>query len=60
MDKVLFMVEMGNIHFFTYSYNREDAKRSAYDWMGGDPERYIVTPLTEKGDRIKLDIVLYV
>lgn len=57
---ILWMVEFGNIHVITNGYTREDAKRSAHKWIGADPEQYVVTPLTEKGDRIKIDITLQV
>jgi hypothetical protein len=52
--RILFLVEMGNIHVLTYSWNREQAKRDAHKWMGGDADNYIVSPLTEPGDRIRL------
>lgn len=57
MNKIYFMVEMGNIHFFTYALNRENAKRKAVKWIGGNPDDYTVTPLTEPGDRIALHYI---
>lgn len=57
MDRIYFMVEMGNIHFFTYAFNREHAKQQAQGWIGGNPDNYTVTPLTEPGDRIALDYI---
>ena len=60
MDWILFMVEYGNVHVILNALNREDAKRRARNWIGYDSEKYTVTPLTEKGDRIKLDVTLYV
>lgn len=62
MDKelILFIVEMGNIHVITYAYERESAKRNAHSWIGGNYDHYIVTPLTEPGDRIHLSLTLYV
>lgn len=60
VDRQLFMVEYGNAHIITYAHDREQARRNALDWLGANPDDYIVTPLTEKGDRIKLDIILYV
>lgn len=56
-DRIFFMVEFGNIHFFTYAFGREDAKRRSERWIGGNPDSYIVTPLTEQGDRIALDYI---
>lgn len=61
MNKVFFMVKFGNIHYFVYETSRETAKRSAHSWIGGNPDDYIVTPLTSPGDRIVLGAtVLYV
>jgi len=57
-NKILFMVEMGNIHHITYAFDREAAKRSAHNWIGADPDDYTVTPLTSPGDRIHFDITL--
>lgn len=57
---IVFMVEMGNIHVFTYQLDRESAKRDAHAWIGGNPDDYIVTPLTTPGDRIRLNMTLYV
>jgi hypothetical protein len=59
MDKQLFMVELGNVHFICYAHGREDAKRQAHSWIGADKENYIVTPLTEPGDRIHLAITVF-
>jgi len=55
---ILFMVEMGNIHFFCFAHDREDAKRQAHRWIGHDKEQYIVSPLTEPGDRIHMALSL--
>lgn len=55
---ILWMVEMGNIHFITFAEDREDAKRKAHQWMGGDKEHYTVSPLTEPGDRIHMALSL--
>lgn len=55
---ILFMVEMGNIHFITFGYDREDAKRKALPWIGSNPDNYTVTPLTEPGDRIHMALSL--
>lgn len=55
---ILFMVERGNVHVLTYATDRENAKRNAQKWMGMNPDHYTVSPLTEPGDRIKLDITV--
>ncbi len=47
-----------NIKVFTMAYNREGAKRQAHRWIGLDPDKYTVSPLTNKGDRVKLDVIL--
>lgn len=64
----LFMVEYGNMHALVTSFvrgpnAREDAKRKAHKHFGGGgssvtPDDYTVTPLTEPGDRIVIDITL--
>lgn len=59
-NELLFMVEMGNIHVITIAYGREGAKNNAYQWMGGDPDKYIVTTLTDPGDRIHMSLTLRV
>ena len=50
--ELLFMVERGNAHVFVNADGREDAKRKARNWLGGDPDNYIVSQLTAPGDRI--------
>lgn len=60
-DRQMFLVrlnEESNIKFFTWALDRENAKRNARQWMGGDPDKYIVDPLTKQGDRVKLDLIL--
>lgn len=60
MDHQLFMVELANVHVITWAHNREDAKRRCKSWIGSNPDYYIVSPLTEKGDRVHLNITLFV
>lgn len=54
------LVEIGNAHVIlnTSGPSREEAKRKAYTWLGGDSDRYTVTPLTEPEDRVHLDITV--
>lgn len=62
MDKILFLVESGNAHVVVYEQGREQAKRTASRWLGwhnGGPDNYIVTSLTEPGDRIHFDLTLF-
>lgn len=56
----LFLVSFGNIKVITWALGRESAKRNAHDWIGGNMDQYIVSPLTNPGDRIHLDITLAV
>ena len=56
--KILFMVEMGNIHYICWADGREDAKCQARGWIGSDPDTYIVSPLTERGDRVHIALTL--
>ncbi len=44
-----------NISVFTCAFDREGAKREAHDWIGGNTDEYEVTPLTERGDRFKIE-----
>ncbi len=55
---ILYMIETDNAHVITWASSREDAKRKAQLWLGGVSDNYICTPLTEKGDRVHLDITL--
>jgi hypothetical protein len=66
---ILFMVEYGNAHVITFASGREQAKQNAKNWLGdyrrplhdfygNNPDNYTVTPLTEPGDRIHLDITV--
>ena len=57
---ILFMVEHVNSHVLIYASDRETAKRKAFNCHLGhiDPDAYTVTPLTEPGDHIHLDITV--
>lgn len=49
-----------NAKFITWAYGRDDAIRRAADWVPGIPSEYIVEPITNPGDRVKLEITLNV
>ena len=52
-----------NIRVITYARDREGAKRGAARWLGngwGGLDNWEVTPLTEDGDRVHLDVTLSV
>lgn len=60
---ILFMVHPKgtNIRVFVYDPGREGAKDKARNWLGngwGGPDNWEVTPLTEKGDRVHLNVTL--
>jgi hypothetical protein len=69
---ILFLVQQSDIsnsYVVVYAPNREEAKRHAFNWFGageydapkaGNPDFYIVTPMTPPGARIHLDITVSV
>lgn len=57
-DKQLFHVKMGNIVYVTWALDRENAKRNAKSWIGGNPDDYAVTPLSARGDRVHFALTL--
>lgn len=44
--------------FICSASNREDAKREAAPTLMGNPDEYTVTPLTQDGDRVFLQLQL--
>lgn len=61
MDKILWMVTTREnppkVRIVVYaSQDREIAKEIAKDWLGGNPDQYIVSPLSDPGDRIHINI----
>lgn len=56
---ILFLCTYGNAHVLTWAHDREDAKRKARQWLSYDSDNYTVTPLTNEGDRINLNITLF-
>lgn len=57
-DKILYLVSYGNIRYVTWAFDRENAKRQAQSWIGGNPDEYIVSPLSELGDRVHIALTL--
>jgi hypothetical protein len=53
---------MGNVFVIlnTINADREEAKRKAHQWIGGNPDKYIVEPIATKQDRVRFDITLQV
>lgn len=54
----LFVISLGNIRFLCWAMGREDAKRQAHKWIGSDPDMYVVTPISEQGDRVHIALTL--
>jgi hypothetical protein len=52
MDKIIFLVtrEGFTVNVIVETTDRESAKCHADHFLGGDPDRYVVTPLTKPGD----------
>jgi hypothetical protein len=57
-DQQLFLVSSGNVRYVTWAIDRESAKRNAFSWVGGNPDKYEVTPLSERGDRVHIALTL--
>jgi hypothetical protein len=52
MNGQLFIVTRLNAHVILNARDREHAKRHTMYWLGGNPDEYTVTPLTNPGDHI--------
>ena len=60
-DYILFRVTRGHSHrVIVWAKTREDAKKYALSWLGGDPETYEVEPLTNPGDTVQVIMTLNV
>lgn len=60
VERQLFMVSLGNIRFLCWAMGREDAKRQAHYWIDSNPNTYVVTPISEQGDRVHIALTLSV
>lgn len=55
----LWLVTLGSKHVILSALDREYAKTRAQQILrSGNPDNYIVTPLTEHGDAVYLDVKL--
>lgn len=54
----LFVCSLGNIRYVCWAMGREDAKRQAQSWIGGNPDSYVVSPISEQGDRVHIALTL--
>lgn len=52
----LWLVTRAGHHVVLSALNREYAKSKSQEILGGDPDEYTVTPLTNEGDRVHLDL----
>ena len=57
---ILFLVSQGNAKMLIWARDRDQATWNARSWIGGCRDNYIVTTLTNTGDRIKMEITLNV
>lgn len=59
MDYQMFVVqprEGSSTKFICGAFGREEAKRRARVWLGlSNPDTYVVTPITNPGDKFKID-----
>lgn len=50
--------QITEISLFAMAFSREEVKRIAHRYLGGDPDKYVVTPLTEPDDIFKVELVM--
>lgn len=56
----IYLCSLGNVKVFVIAKGREEAKKQAHGWIGGDREQYVVSPLTNPGDRIHFHMTLFI
>lgn len=52
----LWLVRRGTNVYIVTTKSREDAKSSARAFLLGDPDTYAVDPLTNAGDRVRINV----
>ena len=52
------LVTLNGVHVICNSRTREFAKSKAHSCLGGNPDTYVVTPLTDAGERVNLDVTV--
>lgn len=60
MYDILFRVTRGRHHVIVWTFDREEAKRQARSYLGGDMDAYVVEPITERDDTVHLHLSLRV
>lgn len=60
MTRTWLVTQDSNKHVIVHlAGDREDAKRYAHDWLGGNADDYTVTPLTNHGDLVHFNITAW-
>lgn len=54
---IVYLPSLPNDKILVTAHSREDAKRSSHPILRGNPERYVVTPITNGGDTVRLVLV---
>jgi hypothetical protein len=54
-NKRFFIVSSGVLHVITNSMDREGAKINAQPFLAGNPDHYVVSPLTNPGDVVQFN-----
>ena len=55
---IFFLITDGNNHVICTANNREFAKSKAAGFLKGNPDHYVVTPLTNEGETVHLDVTV--
>lgn len=59
-NDILFVLQrrdMSDLVVVVNAYDRELAKRAAERHLGGNPDNYIVSPVSEPGAKVHIDII---